>query len=103
VNATMASARAQIKSQDEQIELMRSEITIVADMVKLGHERKSRLLGLQRQEAALVRNRADLESQIVRSEASIAENRAQMRSVRDQRANEVANELTEVRQKLIEA
>jgi HlyD family secretion protein len=103
LNATIASARAQIKSQDEQLELMRAEIAVVADMVKLGHERKSRLLGLQRQEAALVGTRSDLQSQIVRSEASIAENRAQMKSLRDQRANEIANELTEVRQKLIEA
>lgn len=103
LNATMASARAQIRSLDEQIVLLKSEITVVADMVRLGHERKSRLLGLQRQEAALVGNRGDLESQIQRSGASIAENRAQMKSLRDQRANEVANELTEVRQKLVEA
>ncbi len=102
LNASIASARSQIKSQDEQIELMRREIAIVADMVRLGHERMSRLLGLQRQESALVGNRGDLQSQLVRNEASIAENRAQMKSLRDQRANEIANELTEVRQKLIE-
>lgn len=103
LNATIASARSQIRSQREQVDLLRSEIATVAEMVKLGHERKARLLGLQRQEAALVGNREDLESQIIRSEASIAETRAQMRSLRDQRANEVASELAEVRQKLVDA
>lgn len=103
LKATIASARSQIRSQNEQLELLRTEITTVADMVRLGHERKARLLGLQRQEASLVGNREDLESQILRSEASIAENRAQMRSLRDQRANEIANELADVRQKLVEA
>jgi HlyD family secretion protein len=103
LNATIASARAQIKAQDEQIELLRSEIEIVAEMVKLGHERKSRLLGLQRQEAALVGTRGDLQSQIVRSEASIAENRAQMKSLHDQRASEVSSDMADVRQKIIDA
>lgn len=103
LNASIASARSQIRSQREQIDLLRSEIATVAEMVKLGHERKARLLGLQRQEAALVGNREDLESQIVRSEASIAETRAQMKSLRDQRANEIANELAEVQQRLVDA
>jgi HlyD family secretion protein len=101
-NAAIASARAQIRSQDEQLELLRKEITVVAEIVRLGLEKKSRLLALQRQEAALVGNRGDLDSQLARNEASIAENRAQMKSVRDQQANEIANELTDVRQKLIE-
>ncbi len=102
-NATITSAQAQIKSQSEQVELLRSEIAIVAEVVRMGLEKKARLLSLQRQEAALVGNRGDLEAQIARGEASIAENRAQMRSLRDQQINDVANELTDVRQKLIEA
>jgi HlyD family secretion protein len=103
LNATIASARSQIKSLDEQLELLRSEITIVGEVVRLGLEKKARLLGLQRQEASLVGNRSDLESQIARSTASIAENRAQMDAVRAQHANDVTNELADVRQKLIEA
>lgn len=101
-DATIASARAQIKSHSEQLDLLRSEIAIVAEVVRLGLERKSRLLALQRQEAALVGNRSELESQIVRSESSVAENRAQMTLLRDQQAKEVSGELAEVRQKLIE-
>jgi HlyD family type I secretion membrane fusion protein len=103
LNATITSARSQIKSHNEQLEFLRSEIVVVADLVKQGLEKKPRLLGLQRQEAQLVGNRADLESQITRSEASIAENRAQMKASRDQQDKEVANELTDVRQKLIDA
>lgn len=103
LHATIAGARSQIRSQNEQIELLQTEIVVVADMVRLGHERKARLLGLQRQESALVGTRDDLQSQIVRSDASIAENRAQMTSLSDQRTNEIANELAEVRQKLIDA
>ena len=103
LNATITSARSQIRSQDEQLEFLRSEIAIVAELVRLGLEKKPRLFGLQRQDAALVGNRGDLESQIARSEASIAENRAQMTSLRDQQAREIANELTDVRHKLIDA
>lgn len=103
LNATITSARSQIKSYKEQIEFLRGEITIVAEVVRMGLEKKARLLGLQRQESALVGNRGDFESQIAKSEASIAENRAQMRSLRDQRAQEIAAELTDVRHKLIDA
>jgi HlyD family secretion protein len=103
LNAAIASARAQIRSQEEQLLLLRSEIEIVADIVQRGLERKSRLLALQRQEAALVGNRDDLQSQVARSAASIAENRAQMTQTRDQHARDVAGELSEVRQKLVEA
>ncbi len=101
-DATINSARAQIKSQSEQLELLRREIAIVAEVVRLGLEKKARLLALQRQEAALVGNRSELESQIVRSEASIAENRAQMTLLRDQQAKEVSGELADVLQKLVE-
>jgi HlyD family secretion protein len=103
LNATITSARSQIKSHDEQLELLRSEIAIVGEVVRLGLEKKARLLGLQRQEASLVGNRGDLEAQIARSTASIAENRAQMDTVRSQHAKEISNELADVRQKLIEA
>jgi HlyD family secretion protein len=103
LNAAITSARAQIVSHRDQIDLLRSEIAIVAEMVRVGLEKKSRLLGLQRQEAALIGNRGDLESQVARNEASIAENRAQMTSLRDQRSQEIAAELTDIRQKLLEA
>jgi HlyD family secretion protein len=98
----ITSAHAQIKSQSEQLDLLRREIAIVAEVVRLGLERKSRLLALQRQEAALVGDRGELESQIVRNEASIAESRAQMTLLRDQQAKEVSGELADVRQKLVE-
>ncbi len=101
--AAVTSAEAQIKSHDEQVALLRSEITIVSEVVRLGLEKKARLLGLQRQEASLLGNRSDLEAQIKRSRASIAENLAQMRSLRDHQKQEVSGELTDVRQKLIDA
>ncbi|TWT01667.1 HlyD family type I secretion periplasmic adaptor subunit [Reyranella sp. CPCC 100927] len=103
LNATITSAESQMKSHDEQITLLRSEIVIVAEVVRLGLEKKARLLGLQRQEASLIGNRSDLESQVKRSQASIAENLAQMRSLRDQQTQDVSGELTDVRQKVIDA
>ncbi|HJQ57719.1 MAG TPA: HlyD family type I secretion periplasmic adaptor subunit [Vineibacter sp.] len=102
LNAIIASVRSQIKSHDEQLELLRSEITIVAEVVRLGLEKKARLLSLLRQEAALLGNHSDLESQITRGTASIAETHAQMETLRARQANEIAGELADVRQKLVE-
>ncbi|WP_439580695.1 HlyD family type I secretion periplasmic adaptor subunit [Elioraea sp.] len=102
LRAQIASAQSQIGSHDRQIALIRDEMRGVAELLRLGLERRPRLLALQRAEASLIGNRDDLVSQIARSEAGLAETAAQLQAQADQRAAEISLEQRQVRDRLVE-
>jgi HlyD family secretion protein len=102
LRASTESARSQLVSQERQMALIREEMRGVAELLRLGLERRPRLLALQRAEASLVGNRDDIIGQIQRNEASIAETEAQMRAQEDMRRSDYSKEQREVRDRLAE-
>ncbi|MBO1074487.1 HlyD family type I secretion periplasmic adaptor subunit [Roseomonas marmotae] len=100
--ATASSARAQIGSQQRQLELIKREEQDVRTLVAQGLERMPRLLALQRNVASLEGNMQDLIGQTERAAAAAAEARSQMQQVRDQRLADVSTESREVRSRLNE-
>lgn len=100
--ASLASARGQLVSQERQTALIRDEMKGVEELLRLGLERRPRLLALQRAEASLTGNREDLLGQIARAEAGLAETTAQMRADADARLAEAGREQREVRARLVE-
>jgi len=102
LRAANESARSQLASQERQMSLIQEEMRGVAELLRLGLERRPRLLALQRAEASLVGNRDDIVGQIQRNEASIAENRAQMKAQEDARQSDLNKERREVRDRLAE-
>jgi HlyD family secretion protein len=102
LRAANESARSQLASQERQMALIQEEMRGVAELLRLGLERRPRLLALQRAEASLVGNRDDIVGQIQRNEASIAENRAQIKAQEDARQSDLNKERREVRDRLAE-
>ena len=100
LRASTESARSQLASQERQMALIQEEMRGVAELLRLGLERRPRLLALQRAEASLIGNRDDIIGQIQRNEASIAETEAQMRAQDDMRRSEYSKEQREVRDRL---
>jgi len=99
---TIASGTAQIASLDRQMTLIRDEMQGVEELLRLGLERRPRLLALQRTEASIKGNRDDLAAQGVKAQAQIAEAEAQIRQAEDQRAQEITTELRDVSNRLVE-
>lgn len=102
LRAQIVSAQSQIDSHDRQVALIRDEMSGVAELLRLGLERRPRLLALQRSEASLIGNRDDLASQITRAEAGLVETAAQLKAAADQRAAEISQEQRQVRDRLVE-
>lgn len=102
LRAQAEAARGQIASMERQIALIREEMAGVAELLRLGLERRPRLLALQRAEASLIGNREDLAAQVVKAEAGLAETLAQLQAQADARAAEVSKEQREVRDRLVE-
>jgi HlyD family secretion protein len=101
--AQQSSILAQLASARRQYELIVREEADVRRLVAQGLERMPRLLGLQRNMAALEGNQADLEAQFTRLEAQADETQRQMRQLTDQRLQEVSTEQREIRARLNEA
>lgn len=102
LKAANDSARSQLASQERQMTLIQEEMRGVAELLRLGLERRPRLLALQRAEASLIGNRDDIVGQIQRNEASIAENVAQMKAQEDARQSDLNKDRREVRDRLAE-
>lgn len=100
--AQIASSEAQVRSQNQQVELIRDEMRSVEQLLRLGLERRPRLLALQRQEASLVGNKTDLDGQILRTRNQISEITSQIALLDDQTNNELGDQLRDVRAKLLE-
>ncbi|MCS6853867.1 MAG: HlyD family type I secretion periplasmic adaptor subunit [Elioraea sp.] len=102
LRAQADAASGQIASMERQVALIREEMAAVAELLRLGLERRPRLLALQRAEASLIGNRADLAAQVAKAEAGVAETLAQLQAQRDARAADLSKEQREVRDRLVE-
>ena len=102
LHATNASARSQLAAQDRQMALIQEEMRSVAELLRLGLERRPRLLALQRAEASLIGNRDDIVGQIQRNDAAIAETIAQMKAQDDARQSELNRDRRAVHDRLAE-
>jgi len=98
----IAGARRQLAGTRRQAELIREEIKVAKYLVQRGYERKPRLLALQRAEAELVGTEGELVASIARSKEAIAETELEILSIRTERAEETASELSDVRARRIE-
>lgn len=99
-DAIITSLRTQIESGSTQLDLINQEVQGVQMLLDKGLERKPRLLALQRQQAALSAQRADLEGRIASYNEKIGEIKLQMVNLdADARAKAVA-ELSETQTNL---
>jgi HlyD family secretion protein len=100
--AQISSAQGQLSSQTAQLALLREDLKGRLELLRLGLQRRFEVLGLQRQEAAMIGNIEDLTAQIQRTEKQREEVRAQLRLLDDQTNNELGDQLRDVRAKLVE-
>ncbi|NWK95994.1 HlyD family type I secretion periplasmic adaptor subunit [Sphingobium lactosutens] len=102
-NADMAGARSQVAALGDQNSLLSEEMRSVSALVNEGLERKSRLLALQRQQAATVGQQGQLTGSLGRIRDTIGETTAQMSLIRGQQATETAAQQREVQVSLADA
>lgn len=98
--ATLAAIGGQADSQIRQLDLIRQEAESVRGLVAQGLERMPRLLGLQRQLAALEGSGAELEGQAARSRAVVTELDSERARIEQTRQAEIATERREVATRL---
>lgn len=96
----IAGYKAQIASQTRQLSLVREEAKGIRVLVNKGHERKPRLLALQRAEAEIVGARAGNKSAVARALSEIGEVQARIESLDSTHRAEVETQLSEVQAKL---
>jgi HlyD family type I secretion membrane fusion protein len=96
----IAGLRSQTVSANRQIQLLNQEIGAVRTLVNSGNAPKSRLLGLQRQQADISGTLGEYRSRISRSEQSIAEARIEIINTRNSFLNQVMDELKETQTNL---
>lgn len=89
--------KAQIKSQSDQLFLIRDEITMVETLTDKGLARKPRLLDLKRQKADISGLRASNKSSIARAKQSIGETQMQILNLKTRRRDEAATRLGDIR------
>ena len=99
----IAGLQRQLVSNRRQRELIQEETTDVDELYRRGLERKSRLLALQREDAALLGAAGELEAQIAQAEEAIGETRLEIMDIRIQRIEEVDEQLAEVQMQRGEA
>lgn len=100
--AIIAGASGQLRSQRQQLELIRREEELTRVLVQQGLQRLPTLLALQRTAAALEGQGEDLQGQLDRAAQGIAEARSTIASIVGQRRQEVAAEQRDLRTRLAE-
>ncbi len=100
LEAEIASRRAQLAAARRQQALLGEEIADVQVLVKKGLERRTRLLGLRRQQAALEGAQGEQQGLIARARQQIGEARLQIINRRNGQIDQVVAELAEVRSRL---
>ena len=101
-SAEMASAGAQISALGNQGRLLEEEARGVQTLVDEGLERKSRLLALQRQQAATVGQQGQLVGNQARIREAVGETHAQMAYLRSQMVSDAAAQQRDVQASLAE-
>ncbi|MBO6783234.1 MAG: HlyD family type I secretion periplasmic adaptor subunit [Alphaproteobacteria bacterium] len=94
--------QAQIRSADEQLVLIRDELSGLQTLFDKGLVPKSRLLALQRREAEIEGERGQNRAAIARARQNIAEAEIRILEVRTEQVNEVVAELREVETQLLD-
>ena len=102
LGAEIRGYKAQVASASEQISLIHDEIASVEALLAKGLERKPRLLALQRQASAIEGNRGEQLGFIAKAEQAIGETQLQAADLLNRRQNEIALELRETQDKLVE-
>jgi HlyD family secretion protein len=99
----IAGLQRQLVSNRRQRELIQEETTDVDQLYRQGLERKARLLGLQREDAALLGAAGELEAQIAQAEEAIGETRLEIMDIRIQRIEEIDEQFADVQMQRGEA
>jgi HlyD family type I secretion membrane fusion protein len=92
--------RAEVASQDRQLELIRQETEDTRYLFNKGYAPKSKLLALERAEAALEGAKASLTAGIAEAEKSIEESRLRMRQLQKDWLTEVDGDFGKVRKQI---
>jgi len=90
-------ARRQLQSIDKQLGLFAQERDAVASLLAKGHERRPRLLELERNIAMLQGQKSQLEQTVASREQAIAQARLEIANVASERRAEVGDELDRTR------
>lgn len=102
LDTEISGLRAQVTSADRQLGFIADETVGVRSLVQSGHERKQRLLALERETASLEGRRGELVASIARTEQARGEAELQILDLHNRRAEEVAAELRDVQARLAE-
>lgn len=102
-SAELSSTQSQVASLTDQGRLLEEEARDVGKLVEEGLERKSRLLQLQRQQAATIGQQGQLQGNLARIRDSMGETSAQKSFLHGQQATEIAAQQREVQVSLAEA
>ena len=94
--------RGQIRAEDTQLDLIRTEATDLKILVDKGFARRPRLLALQRQQAEIEGSRSRNWAAIARAQQSIGETRIQISDLRTQMLNDVVLQLRETQAELFD-
>lgn len=100
--AFLSGLSGQLRAQQQQLDLIRREELMTRQLVQQGLQRLPTLLALQRAAAGLEGQGLDLEGQAERANQVIAEARYTIGVIENQRLQEVAAELRDVRTRLAE-
>jgi HlyD family type I secretion membrane fusion protein len=98
--AETRSYQAQVASTETQSRLIADEVSAVKDLLAKGLERKTRLLALEREAAALEGTRGNLQGLIARARQRVGELQLQMSQIEATAEKERADEQNEVERKL---
>ncbi len=98
----IAGLESQIAAEDRQIAITADEIAIVARLMKSGNARRPRLMSLQRAKSRLEGSRAQNLAAIARARQNIAEARLRQVNLRDERHDEVVQEIRSVQETLLD-
>lgn len=90
----------QIKSQATQLALIRQETDGIRELVEKGHERRPRLLALQRATAEISGARAGSRAAVARALSVIGETEARLASLDSDRREEIETQLSDVQANL---
>jgi HlyD family secretion protein len=99
----IAGYERQVEANRRQRELIEDEAIDVEQLYRKGLERKSRLLGLQREQADLLGEEGELTALIARTQEAIGETRLQISDLRIQRMEEIDAEFAKVQMERGEA
>jgi HlyD family type I secretion membrane fusion protein len=91
-----------IAAEDEQLALVEEEIASAESLLAQGFERRPKVLGLQRMRAQIVASRAMNKARIAENDQAIGEARLQLIAAEEERREETATELANVRRILSE-